>query len=129
MKKVPAPNWKWIREQLWERCGGFCEVSGVPLDPETFDVHHRRNGGMGGTRRADKHSLPNLLAVTPAVHNAAPHGEVSIHGNPEWSMPLGYLLYQNQDPAVERVVIYGLREVILLPELVNGSGYKDVMVA
>lgn len=35
-------NWPKIREQLWERSGGRCEATGTPLDPETFDAHHRR---------------------------------------------------------------------------------------
>lgn len=86
-------NWGQIREQLWDRCGGVCEVSGLTLDPDTFDAHHRRPKGMGGTSRPDRDWLTNLLALDPLVHNGGPQ---SVHGNPDWSRPLGYLVYKDE---------------------------------
>lgn len=77
------------REPLWRRCGGLCEVSGRPLDYDTFDMHHRRNKGMGGTRRPDVDELWNLLALDPQVHNGGPG---SVHGRREWSHLRGYLV-------------------------------------
>src|SRR4051812_16008653 len=91
--KNAAPNWKMLRKALWERSAGYCEVSGLRLDPDTFDAHHRRNKGMGGTTRLDRDSLQNLLAVDPAVHNAAAAGARSIHASKTWSQPRGYLLW------------------------------------
>lgn len=82
-------TWGQIREQLWDRCGGYCEVSGLPLDPETFDAHHRRNKGMGGTDRPDKNWLTNLLALDPAIHNGGPQ---SVHGRRAWSEERGFLV-------------------------------------
>jgi hypothetical protein len=87
-----------LRKALWERSAGYCEVSGIALDPDTFDAHHRRNKGMGGTTRPDRDSLQNLIAVDPAVHNAAGPGARSIHGSKTWSQPRGYLLWQTQGP-------------------------------
>src|SRR3954462_15660128 len=72
MAKRPKANWSRLREQLWARCSGRCEVSGTPLDFETFDAHHRRNKGMGGTSRLDTDLLSNLLALDPTVHNGGP---------------------------------------------------------
>lgn len=77
------------RLPLWERCGGRCEVSGRPLDFDTFDMHHRRNKGMGGTSRSGVHELWNLLALHPQVHNGGPQ---SVHGRRQWSQDRGYLV-------------------------------------
>lgn len=88
-KKRTEPDWKQLRETLWARSGGFCEISGWPLDFETFDAHHRRPKQMGGTYRELTDSPANLLALLPLVHNGHPK---SVHGAPEWSRPRGYLL-------------------------------------
>jgi hypothetical protein len=93
------------REPLWERCRGRCEVSGQPLDFDTFDMHHRRNKGMGGTSREDVDELWNLLALDPAVHNGGPD---SVHGRREWSEDRGYLVPK------------GVDEVVLWPVLLGG---------
>lgn len=97
------PDWKKIRAQLFERSGGVCEVSGLPLDPETFDVHHRRNKGMGGTSRPDVDDVDNLLAVDPVIHNGGPQ---SVHGRRAWSERLGYLLPKDTEhPGMVPVLI------------------------
>lgn len=96
------------RAPLWERCGGRCEVSGAPLDFETFDMHHRRNKGMGGTSRSDVDALWNLLALNPNVHNGGPQ---SVHGRRDWSEKRGYLVPKHVDDDDLRlwpVYLYGL---------------------
>lgn len=82
------------RRVVWQRCGGRCEITGVDLDYETFDLHHRRPKGMGGTSRADRDAVECLLALHPTIHNGAPH---SVHQNPTWSRPLGYLVSKHVD--------------------------------
>jgi len=77
------------RMPLWERCEGRCEISGQPLDYDTFDMHHRRNKGMGGTSRGGVDELWNLLALDPTVHNGGPD---SVHGRRQWSQNRGYLV-------------------------------------
>lgn len=99
-----------IRPLLWERCGGRCEVSGLALDYDTFDAHHRRPKGMGGSALADRDSVQNLLALDPAVHNPGPR---SVHGNPTWSRPRGYLLRKHRDPLGAPVLLRGQRWVLL----------------
>lgn len=118
------------REPLWERCGGRCEVSGQPLDYDTFDMHHRRNKGMGGTSRDDVDELWNLLALDPVVHNGGPE---SVHGRRTWSHHRGYLV-PKQTPEHELtqwpVLLGGLlperfqRWVLLAPHA--DTGYRDL---
>lgn len=93
MKRARA-DWTDLRQRLWTRSGGRCEVSGVALDPLSWDAHHRRNKGMGGTYREDTDTLPNLLVTHPLVHNLRPD---SIHGHPAWSRPRGYLLAKDTE--------------------------------
>lgn len=104
-------NWREVRDTLWERGGGRCEASGLPLDPDTFDVHHRRPRGAGGTSDPDVHALWNLLALDPIVHNGQAH---SVHQDPAWSRPRGYLLSKiGASPRIQPVLIRGMRWVLL----------------
>jgi hypothetical protein len=114
--KPAKVNWKKVREFLLTRSEGYCEVSGRVLDPATFDVHHRRNKGMGGTTRPDRDALWNLLALDPATHNAAVRGERSVHGSTTWSNPCGYLLWQTEDPAVREFLLHGRDWVKIGPD-------------
>jgi hypothetical protein len=108
---VKAPDWNEIRGRLWERCGGLCEVSGLALDPDTFDAHHRRNKGMGGTSRDDRDAIYNLLALDPQVHNG---GVNSVHGRRQWSEDRGYLVPKTLDyPGSWPVLLRG-RWLVLL---------------
>lgn len=105
------PNWTAIRAALWNRCGGVCEVSGVALDPDNFDAHHRRNKGMGGTDRSDRDDLDNLLALDPTVHNGGPY---SVHGRRQWSEERGYLVPKHLDrPGLTPVLRWGKQWVEL----------------
>jgi hypothetical protein len=119
MAKRPAPNWRELRERLWMRSNGYCEVSGVPLDFDTFDAHHRRNKQMGGTYRLDTDTLANLIAVDPIVHNGHRN---SIHQAPLWSRPRGYLLHGNSVPGDEPILYRGQTWLLL-----NAGGTHEVL--
>lgn len=121
----PKANWPRLRDLLWQRCGGRCEVSGLPLDPDTFDAHHRRNKGMGGTSRPDTDTLPNLLALDPDVHNGGPD---SVHGRRVWSHDRGYLIPKHVDTVAGRpFVLRGEVWVIPLEEPdMLGSFYRAI---
>lgn len=105
---------KSIRIALWERAQGMCEITGHPLgEPESsaWEAHHRRPKGMGGTRREDKDWLSNLLALTAFIHNGGPR---SVHGNPYWSRPRGYLVSNSAEWAgMVPVFLRGQRWVML----------------
>jgi hypothetical protein len=92
------------------RSNGYCEVSGVPLDFDTFDAHHRRNKQMGGTYRLDTDTLANLIAVDPIVHNGHRN---SVHQAAGWSRPRGYLLHGNSVPSEEPILYKGRTWLVL----------------
>lgn len=121
-----------LRHAVYERAGGRCEVSGLALaDPDRgWDLHHRRNKGMGGTLRPDTDTPVNVLAVLPEVHNSAgmnsergwPRG-LSVHGSREWAGPRGYLIPKHVDtPGRWPVLLWGARWVWLTDE----GGYRPV---
>lgn len=126
----PVTNWKNVREVLWKRSGGRCEVSGVPLDSDTFDAHHRRNKGMGGTSRPNVDDITNLIATDPVVHNGGPR---SVHGRRRWSEDRGYLVPKGvASPGMWPVYVRGRYWAVLLANglylPVNGpslSGYEE----
>ena len=94
MSQIIIPSMRSQRRPLWERCYGLCEVTGRPLQYETFDMHHRRPKGKGGTSRPNVNDLDNLLALDPTIHNGARH---SVHQDPGWSRPRGYLVSKTLD--------------------------------
>jgi hypothetical protein len=114
----PRIDWGPIRDALWKRSGGRCEASGRPLDRDTFDVHHRRNKGMGGTTRPDRDAPWNLLALDPEVHNGGPQ---SVHGRRVWAQERGFLVPKN----VKRVHLWPVklhdRAWVLLPMELDGE--------
>lgn len=102
-----AADLKALRHAAYERSGGRCEITGtiLPGGPDgEWAIHHRRPKAMGGTNRADTHTLPNVLALTHTIHNLATH---SVHLDPAWAKPLGYLLRQDQIPRLAPVLLYG----------------------
>lgn len=106
------------RELLWLRCGGRCEVSGLSLGVSSFDVHHRRPRGMGGSSRWDTELLSNLLAVRPEVHSGGP---LSVHGvRRGWMVDRGFLVPQGFVAGVWPLWLFGECWVLLLPS----GGYR-----
>lgn len=82
-----------LRRAAFAREEGRCLVTGCSLggeDDDTWQLHHRRPGGMGGDPRPDRDTLPNVIAVAVHVH-------AGIHGNPHWSGPAGLLLPKEGD--------------------------------
>lgn len=106
------PDWNRLRDALWERAEGRCEVSARPLHRDRFDAHHRMNKGMGGTYRSWRDDLSNLLALDPLIHNGGPG---SVHARRPWSEQRGYLLPKllAWPPTVMPVYLHGVRWVFL----------------
>jgi hypothetical protein len=99
------------RRAVAERAGYRCElctqVLGWPdgttiawTTPHSF--HHRRPRGMGGTCRIESNEPPNLLLVcgtgTTGCH-------ARIEANRDLAYDLGWLVHQQQDPALVPVNI------------------------
>ena len=116
--EVEATAWDMVRTMLLVRCGGRCEITGAPLEPD-WNAHHRRPRGMGGTRRPDRDSLANLIAVNG-------HGTTGAHGWAEShradALSRGILVPQAADPAQVPLVLWSGRVVLLDPD---GPWYKD----
>lgn len=111
-------DWGRLRRVLWDRCGGRCEVSGLALDFHSFDVHHRRLKGFGGSSLWDTDLPSNLLALRPEVHNGGP---LSVHGvRRGWAVERGYVVPRGFVAGVWPVWLFGECWVMLLPS----GGYK-----
>jgi hypothetical protein len=102
-------NWTLIREALYERARGRCEISGLPLG-DSWAAHHRRKKGSGGTRLPDVHSLPNLLALSHQAHNLR---RPSAHLDPAWAAARGYMIPWWEVPRLAPVWLLGRRWVLL----------------
>lgn len=121
--------WDHILAMLMARAGGACEARTPECiaDPRTgsldalprhkVSIHHRQPRGMGGTRRAHVHALPNLLLICG-------HGTIGCHHYIEqhrtWAEDHGYLVPHGSlrhpiDPADVPVVLWSGREVLLDP--------------
>lgn len=114
-----------LRRAAWEREGGRCAVTGLPLgEPESgrWNLHHRLAGQMGGTTRLDRDVLSNVIAVLAEAHNfgspwlpvAGVYGR-SIHTDPAWSRANGLLLSagRGDEPAAVPVLMAGRGWVFL----------------
>lgn len=113
-----------LRRAAYEREGGRCFVTGVPLgdvDGGTWEMHHRLAGQMGGTT-LDRDTLPNVIALHRHVHNLGGSGRLSVHGSPAWSRPRGWLLSaaRRQVPARVPALHHELGWVFLLEQ----GGYE-----
>jgi len=88
MSRIPPAVLALIRE----RSGGLCEVCGRRAE----STHHRKPGGMGGSKDPAAHSPANLLRVcgdgTRGCHGA-------IESDRAWSYINGRLLRQGSSPA------------------------------
>ena len=102
-----------LREQLYERCRGYCEKCGWPLG-SNWAMHHRRLRSQGG-----KDEISNVLAAGHNCHNLATD---SIHLNPEQSYNDGYLVSAEHDPKEIPILLRGHTWALLTPE----GGYRYI---
>lgn len=115
-----------LRRAVYDRQEGRCVVTGAPLgdrDGDTWHMHHRRPGSMGGTERQNQQQLGNVIGLLARVHNFGAPGLLldgavrSVHGSPAWSKPLGLLLSSSVDePASVPVRVAGRGFVFLLDD-------------
>jgi hypothetical protein len=119
-------DWEDIERMLFTRSSGRCEIrspaclggrrgelAGLPRWKVSF--HHRRPRGMGGTKRADVHSLA-WLVVTCGDGTTGCHGYVEHHG--KWADARGLKAPKAMnDPAEWPLVLHSGRRVLLDPNL------------
>lgn len=89
-----------VRDIVWERSGGRCEMCQRPLAGIPWSRHHRNPRRMGGTRRAGVNAPSNLLAIcgtgTTGCHAVVEH-------NRRASLDAGLLLHAGDDPRLVAV--------------------------
>jgi hypothetical protein len=99
---------KQLRLLLFERCSGYCERCGIPLDEHNMAAHHRRLRSQGG-----QDQIENLLALHHACHNGHTR---SIHANPAESYLNGWMVRSHTQPDAAPVLLPGRRWVLLTPD-------------
>lgn len=83
---------KKLRQQVFDRDGGYCAWCGKPLDPNDFAIHHRKLKSRGG-----KDEAPNLICLHHRCHNI---GTKSVHLNPNIATKKGFMVSAYDDPRV-----------------------------
>jgi len=96
-----------LREQVFERCQGYCEKCGKPL-LEGWALHHRQLRSQGG-----KDVIENFLALHHVCHNT---GTKSVHMNPSNSIENGYIVPSWAKPEESPVTLADGSSVILTSE-------------
>jgi 5-methylcytosine-specific restriction protein A len=103
---------KGLRAVALARSRSLCEHCGQPLD-DAWELHHRRPGGMGGTRRPGQQEPSNVLALISWHHNMDPRSVHALGPRHEG----GWLLSTHvTDPASVPVLHHGRRLVLLNDE-------------
>ena len=103
------------------RDGWLCQVCGRNLAAAylrgDYSLQHRRNRGMGGSKRPDTNAPANLLTTCGSA--TSPDGcHHRIEANPVWAADRGYRIRQNQTPS--QVPVLTIHGWVLLD---NHGGY------
>ena len=100
-----------LREQLFERCNGYCEWCGRGL-PDTWAAHHRKLKSRGG-----KDEITNLVALCHPCHNL---GTKAVHLNVTEATRRGMIVASWANPSETPITLSGGVDVYLTPE----GGYE-----
>ncbi len=97
-----------LREAVFTRAGGLCELCGERLSP-LWDWHHRKRRSQGG-----EDSVSNGVALHPLCHRR-------VHGHPAWAEAVGFLIRSTDSPGKVRLALHGETWVRLATD---GSYYR-----
>ena len=81
---------KAVRGIVEKRADGCCERCGKFR--VSFQLHHRRPRGIGGSRRQDTNTASNALALCPSCHFV-------VEADRESAREFGWLVRQGHNPA------------------------------
>ncbi|MGN6162551.1 MAG: HNH endonuclease [Marmoricola sp.] len=109
-----------VREEVWERAGGYCERCGKAIGTSAMSVHHRRPRRMGGTTDPAVNTPANL-AILCGSGTTGCHGEIESHRTEAYAD--GWLLHAGQDPADVPVRLRGGPMIFLTPD----GGYRSLV--
>lgn len=79
-----------VRKQVLSRASGHCERCGQLSF--TYEHHHRRPRGMGGSKADTTNGPANCLLLCPGCHR-------EVEGNRADALRFGWLVRQGQEPA------------------------------
>lgn len=99
-----------VRQLVWRRSLGCCEVCGMYLPASGWNAHHRQARRMGGTRNDFARCASNALAVCGGGVSGC-HGR--IESNRLWAQQRGYLVPSWLRPAEEEVLLANYGWVLL----------------
>ncbi|WP_306358689.1 MULTISPECIES: HNH endonuclease [unclassified Nocardia] len=100
-----------LRAAIAERSAGLCERCGAA---RAVLIHHRRPRGMGGSRRSDTNTFPNLLHICSPCHDR-------IESRRDDAERHGWLVPQGDDPETHPVRYRGQ------PVWLRGDGGVDFL--
>lgn len=83
-----------LRDALFRRCGGNCELCGQRLTPG-WEWHHRKRRSQGG-----KDEVSNGLALHPMCHRR-------VHGHVAWAEEVGFPVRSTRTPRLVRLALHG----------------------
>ena len=94
-----------------------CQVCGTNLAAAylrgDYSLQHRRNRGMGGSKRPDTNGPANLLTTCGSA--TSPDGcHHRIEANPQWAAECGLRIRQNQTPS--EVPVHTIHGWVLLDD-------------
>lgn len=86
-----------VHELIRQRSQGCCEACETWVSWPPPEHHHRRPRGAGGTRRKSTNEASNGLALCAPCH-------VLIESHRDWALVHGWLVNQNADPRLVKVL-------------------------
>ena len=81
-----------VRQFIFARSEGFCEVMASGCELAATEIHHRRPRAMGGTNRPETNYASNGLAICRRCH-------LKCESSRNWARDNGFILLQSDDPA------------------------------
>jgi hypothetical protein len=105
-----------------ERSSFSCELCTAGIGPrrgEDYEVHHRRARRSGGSRLPDTNSPVNLLILCCDCHSTVERERTAAYEG-------GWLVRQNDSPAIVPVLIGATRWVLLTADGQYAPGYREV---
>jgi len=95
-----------LRQVIWSRSRGYCEVCGLSVDENIWAAHHRKLRKHGG-----QDTPQNMMVLHPACHNG---GTRSVHLSPARAYEHGWLVRSHEDPEAIPVALAARRWVFFL---------------
>lgn len=115
VERTSRAEWAALRQQIWDRSGGYCEMCAAKLNPDWWEFSHRLFVGQGG---------PDDIRNGCALHPLSCHreGPQSVHKAPVQAWRDGFIVRSGEDFRARPVLIGGARWAVLTAD----GGYNWV---